>query len=530
MSELLLAIETHLGVRVVEDSLNHYSLLGLNRDAGPSEIKKALRTAVAAWNASDTKSDSESAQRVAKLIKQAQAVLLDSTKKLEYDEQLNRQALPSNRSFFPRADPYAPFDPSECLVRAGMSSAVFSFGSVNERWNELSRQLPALAQSNTLQVASVNRLGTDRTINQETATAVWNRPAVQGESVASRIERHKRKRKRTQGLYVAGFLVFATVFLGYAGIRFILNPQQIAQNQGSDSGQPGPAKEPSKSAVSSTKTIGGKNAPKSTGADSIFVLPTLDMSDSSAAPRVEITESNPFGTPPAVLNVGEQIKPDLPMTESIPSSTLPSPSVGSEPIQSAPMKPIEEKPRVPTESAVLKSEWIAAMTKAKEAVDKADFATFYKHMELALPLSTNDEMGSKHARLAQLGLLYDMFIKALGEAKSKLSAGEALTVAKTQVSIVEIKDDMLIVRMQGKNERYAWDRLPPGIAMALADLTLSDQEPTGIAARAVYFSLSPSIADSKALFAKRVKDWFEKSVGKGTIRKDLEQALRDAYE
>ena len=77
MSELLLAIEKHLGVRVAEDSLNHYSLLGLKKDAGPSEIKQALRTVVAAWNASDTKSDSESAQRVAKLIKQAQAVLLD---------------------------------------------------------------------------------------------------------------------------------------------------------------------------------------------------------------------------------------------------------------------------------------------------------------------------------------------------------------------------------------------------------------------------------------------------------------------
>jgi len=484
MSELVSAIEKHIGVRVVEDSLDHYSLLGLNKTAGPSEIKQALRTAVAAWNASDTKSDSESAQRVAKLIKQAQAVLLDSSKKLEYDEQLVRQALSLKRSFLPASDPFAPFDPSECLVGAGLSSTVLSFGSVKERWNELCRQIPALAQSQAVQVASVNRLESDRTFAMETVTIVRSEPAVQTGSAASRIEQLKRKRQRSKRLYVASFLVFAAVFLCYAGIRFVLNRQQIAQNQGSDSGPPGPATEPTRSAVSSTKTIGGKNAPRTIGTDSVFVLPTLDRNDSSAASRVEITESNPLGNPPMVPN-------------------------GAEPIP---------------------SDWIAAMSKAKEAVDKADFETFHKQMKVALPLSTGDEMGSKHARLDQLGQLYEIFIKSLREAKSKIRAGEALSVAKSQVSIVEIKEDMLIVRMQGKNERHAWDRLPPGIAMALADLTLSDQEPTGIAARAVYFSLSPASAAGKALFAKRVKDWFEKSVGKGTIRIDLEQALTDKYE
>ncbi len=536
MSELLSAIEKHLGVRVVEDSLNHYSLLDLKNNAGPNEIKQALRTAIAAWNASDTKSDSESAQRVAKLIKQAQAVLLDSSKKLEYDEQLNRQALSLNRSFFPRADPFAPFDPSECLVGAGMSSAVFSFGSVNERWTELSRQIPTLVQSTVLQVAPVNRLESDRTFARETATAVRSgpafrgEPAVRSESAASRIERLKRKRKTVQGLYIAGFLVFAAVFLGYAGMRFILNRQQIAQNQGSASVPSGPAKEPTKLTDSSTKTIGGKNAPKTTVTDSVFVLPTLDKSDSSANPRIEITDSNPFGNPPMILKTAEQIKLDLPVMEPTPSSPLTPPAITSEPIPSVPIKPVEEKPMVPAESAAMKSEWIAAMTKAKKAVDKADFETFHKQMELALPLSTSDEMVSKHARLDQLGQLYEIFIKSIHQAKSKLNAGETLSVAKTQVNIVEIKDDLLIVRIQGKNERHAWDQLPPGIAMALADLTLNNQEPTDNAARAVYFTLSPATPASKVLFAKRVKDWFEKSVGKGTIRKDLEQALTDTYE
>ena len=182
---------------------------------------------------------------------------------------------------------------------------------------------------------------------------------------------------------------------------------------------------------------------------------------------------------------------------------------------------------VPEKLGATKSEWTDAMTKAKEAIEKADFSAFHKYMEIALPLSSNDEMVSKQARLDQLGQLYEIFISSIREAKTKLKGAETISVGKLQVNIVEIKEDQLIVRIQGKNERFTWDRLPPGIAMALADLTLSDQEPTDIAARAVYCSLSPT---RNQLFAKRIKDWFEKSVGKGTIRQDLVQALTDTYE
>ena len=148
-------------------------------------------------------------------------------------------------------------------------------------------------------------------------------------------------------------------------------------------------------------------------------------------------------------------------------------------------------------------------------------------MKIALAVSSSDEMVSKQARLDQLGQLYEIFISSIREAKTKLNGAETISVGKLQATIVEIKEDQLIVKIQGKNEQYAWDRLPPGIAMALADLTLSDKEPTDIAARAVYCSLSPA---RNQLFEKRIKDWFEKSVGKGTIRKDLVQALTDTYE
>ncbi len=518
MSDLLSAIKQHLGIRMREGQLNHYSLLGLDKNASSNEIKQALRTAVAAWNSSDTKSDPESAQQVAKLIKQAQAVLLDESKKHEYDEQLSGQDSTMRSSFFPLADPFARFDPSAFLVGAGVSPSVHSFGSVSDRWNELRRQIPALSQPSMAPVVAEVRFESVRTNPQEAIRT------EQTESAASRIERLKRNRKWKQAISVAGFLIVAMAFLGYAGIRFVWNRQEFAKRLESDADVSTPTKALAKSKEAIPKTIGGKNGPKATGSDPAFVLPTLSKDDSAVDTVVAFTENDPFGN---ATNATEPMKPDSMKPDPTPKEPKQSPPPEPEAMKPTLVKPSDEKPMVPETSGASKADWIAAMVKAKQAITKADFATFHKQIELALPLSTNDEMTLKHSRLDQLGQLYEIFIKSVQEAKSKMRGAETLSVGKTLVNIVEIKNDELIVRMQGKNERFAWDRLPPGIAMALADLTLSEQEPADIAARAVYFSLSPARND---LFAKKVKDWFEKSVGKGSIRKDLVQALTDTYE
>lgn len=469
MNELIASIKKHLGIKVPEGQFNHYTLLGTHRNASPSEIKQALRSTVAAWNASDTKTDPEAARLVAKLIKQAQTDLLDASSKQEYDKQLSRLGPSTNQTFFPQADPFAPFDPNACLVGSGISTAIHSFGSGSERWNELKRQIPTLTEAPPV------------------AYSKESTPEDRSESLVSKFERLKRQRQMKQGLYVAGFLAVAAIFLGYAGFRFVLNRLEIAGKL--ETAKTSPTTNLAKSKTPNARTIGGKNAPVSIGSDSAFVFPSLARDDASSESVVEAAKPDAVSVPPA--------------------------------------KPANDKSMVPVVSAVSKAQWIEAMKIANDSVRKADFVTFHKQMELALPLSSSDEMQAKHARLDQLGQLYEIFIKSVRDAKSKMRGTETLTVGKLRISIVEIKDEELIVRRDGNNERFSWDRLPPGIAVAMADLTLSEQEPTDIAARAVYFSLSPA---RNELFDKRVSDWFEKSVGKGTIRKDLVQALSDTYE
>ena len=356
------------------------------------------------------------------------------------------------------------------------------------------------------------------------------------ESTAYKIEQLRRKRKLSQGIYLAGFLTVAAAFLAYAGIRFVMNRQQIAQRLDEDAKDSAMKIASSKLTESASKTVGGNLAPNGAANGSRMVLPTLSKDEASEESKREFTANNPFGNP---IGNAPLASDPMPTTSPAPAAMQPTastpvaipqpPGSATQPPGSATQSPgsATQMPASMQPTADSKAAWVIAMKSGREALDKGDFKTFHRQMEVSLPLSSGEEMIAKHARLDQLGQLYEIFIKAVREAKSKMRGAETLSIGKSLVSIVEIKEEELIVRIQGNSVHYPWDRLPPGIATAMAHFTLSEQEPIDVAARAVYFSLSPA---RNELFSKKVKDWFEKSVGKGSVRKDLVQALTDTYE
>jgi hypothetical protein len=172
-------------------------------------------------------------------------------------------------------------------------------------------------------------------------------------------------------------------------------------------------------------------------------------------------------------------------------------------------------------------QWQKAMNEGKAALQNLDFDTFGKSMEQASMISVGDEQTAKQKRLDQFGQLYRIAIEAMKEARSKTRGADVITVGKNRISIVEVKTDSVIVRVSGESKTYLWSEVPMGIALGFLDLTLSDTDPTDLAARAVYLSFSSAKTD---LYDKRIKEFFEKSLGKGDIRQDLPQALTDSYE
>lgn len=506
MSEILPAIEFHLGRKLNGPDWNYYSLLGVQPTATSDEIKLALKAAAAAWNASDRKAAPARAQQVAQLLREAQATLLDVSKRSAYDSRLRQ----TDEEGFLHQDPLAIFDPSGLAPQddidpwPGAEVRYASLVAVLEPSSRPSRVFEedvvgSRASPPSLPDFPVRSLGNNASHPSPSSGATAS-------SAAARIQALKRKRQRNQILTVSVILVSAIGFLSYASVQFIASQKRLAKQDSPQNVAPAQLQREFEEGM---KASAAKNVDMPPAASDLPSLPTADTNLAAAESGPALAESDmpsPF-----------EIKPmELPSELSAPAS------MAEKPPTEMPLPPAS-----PAKNAMANENWGAKMKEAREALSKPDFAAFSKAMEAAVQMPMTAEMEAKQKRLDQVGQLYQMAVEAMREARSKTRGTEEISVGRNLVTIVEVNDETLVVRVAGKNERYNWNHLPLGLALAMSDLTLSDREPTDLAARAVYLSLAPN---KTALYDKKIKEYFEKSLGKGEIRADLPQAFTDTYE
>lgn len=506
MSEILQAIEFHLGRKLNGSGWNYYSLLGVQSTATSDEIKVALKAAAAAWNASDRKANPARAQQVAQLLREAQATLLDASKRSTYDEELRREGADT---FFDR-NPSAAFDPSQLVPQ----DFVAPWPGPEARYASLVAVLdPPSRPARTLEIGSAGSLAMPPSLPAFQASSSGNVVSQASQtagattsSAAARIQALKRKRQRNQFITVSVILVSAIGFLSYAAVQFVASQKRLAKQ---DTPQNVAPAELQREFAEGMKENAAKNSDTPPAASDLPSLPTGEASETAADAKPEM----PADDMPSPFD----IKPmELP-------SELSNPGVMTE----KPPAEMPVAPASPTVTSMANENWSAKMKEARESLSKPDFAAFSKAMEATIQMPMTAEMEAKQKRLDQLGQLYQMAVEAMREARSKTRGTEEISVGKNLVTIVEVNDETIVVRVAGKNERYNWNQLPLGLALAMSDLTLSDREPTDLAARAVYLSLAPN---KTALYDKKIKEYFEKSLGKGEIRADLPQAFTDTYE
>jgi hypothetical protein len=112
-------------------------------------------------------------------------------------------------------------------------------------------------------------------------------------------------------------------------------------------------------------------------------------------------------------------------------------------------------------------EWKMAMTKARESLSKGDLKEFEPLMTGRLDKAVTKEGKEQTLRLDQAGQLYKIYVESFEEAKRKAKGASSLKVGTAEFSIVEVAPEKLIVRSQGQNKTYQWDKLPLGLAAAL---------------------------------------------------------------
>ncbi len=538
MNSLIQNVQRYLGRTLSNESADFYSVLGLQiYEEDPTKLKAALKQAASLWNAADTKSEPESAQQVAKLIRQAQSVLLSPEKKARYDQQLRELR---HLVCLPAGDPTLPFDPMAWLNTQGADAEIADtcapilLESVEVRREALQRLFPGLKDRLSISLPAMPDPRTEFR-EEPSVQQVYETPGPtsndSNENMRVRFDQIKRIRVARQRNYTLGLLGAALLFLAFAGFRFWQNQQQNAHNIAQAQSKSEQQEPSSQSPRANRERPNRTTKPPTESQLRIIPPPETDLesrTENSMDDRSIVAPAMPMDDAPMAAPVTEP-NMNVPAVSMEPMVTKPEVAMTTKPVEGTTPSPTQpETTPAPAEPPMAPSaEWKEAMKKGKEAILKADFKAFQTQIERALPLSKSPEMEAKHARLDQAGQLYEIFVKSVQEGRTKTRGTDVIVVGKNKVNIVEVKEDVLIVRIQGKNERHPWDKLPLGIALGLAELTLSDSDPTDIAARAIYFSFSPN---RNELTDKRAKEWFKKTVGKGQIRADLEQVFADTYE
>jgi hypothetical protein len=600
MNEILAAIEKHLKRTLKASQLDYYQVIGLEPFcADKSAIESALKTALeqirtsesstlaTQENPSQTTDPTGSLQVVQKLLRQAQSILLDSSKKTAYDSQLaklfesqkkqkelgknssvrtqstvgivertsNRPSAgtssptiaPNASELLPMGDPMLPFNPAsiapDSFARANSSLNL----TPEKRRAELSELFPSLMlmsiQPEPTQeqppawLVAADRKPSVNASNRANAST-WANPngsfadkdqqdaAKRSETKSTDtkrvdlVEQLRSRRRRRNLLAVGGMVLAALGLLGFASFRFVSNRQQVAQQNRNK-----PADRP-------TDNLQGNAIPGANPSNA--KPPDLNIGATTKGRNRRGPNESPL---PELPSVGFST-PDasLPMTDNPAMAKPPDAPSNPEPAPETPPEPSPVPTAEPTPEPAMANEtpeWKAGMAKAKEALVSRDPSKFEPLIAAMLGKATTKLGKDQTARLDQAGQLLKIYAESFEEAKIKAKGASSLKVGATEVSIVESTSEKLIIRAQGKNQTYEWDKLPFGIAAAVCDLGLSESAAVDIAARAIFFSIHPfyqEAARSNNLVTKRIDGWFERSLGKESIRADLKQFLTDRYE
>jgi hypothetical protein len=169
-----------------------------------------------------------------------------------------------------------------------------------------------------------------------------------------------------------------------------------------------------------------------------------------------------------------------------------------------------------------------ALTTAKAALSEQNFPEADRSLAKAETLAKLPEHQAKVGRLKILAAYVRQFRKAVEDSVKELEAGETFMVgSSTVVAIVETFPDKIIIRSAGANKTYLCQDLPPGLAVALAELRLDSADPVTRILKGAFVAVDKR-SDSEDL--EKAKTWWDEARLGGADIGDLPLVLSDSYD
>lgn len=543
MAALASLLQKYLGLSPAVRRLNYYSALGVDEFCDDRRrIAQAVEDAVDRLKSIDRTQDPEGFEQVVKVVRQARLTLLDSDKKQAYDAQLKATlrgqagaasggAAPSDApaageserlsAYLPDADPTAPFSLKEFLT---LPVDEVAYESLEARRAALDGWLatPSVAPSSAATLAPPR--AADTPLDVLPAAPAPSRPLAPLTSKAPtlsarELQEQLRKNRQSRNMIAAASAILVSLLvLAAGGYLYLANRARVNERAALAKAK---AASPLSEAISASRdrddTASDREASPSdvpvekTSAPKRMNLGAVEAGTAASGDKLPSVRRTPAadtaeGADDPMAAQADGPASDAPMPEATPPATMP-----------------DDAPEMMENQAG----WVAAMQAARRAVDELDFEGFNREIDKALAATSGERRKAQYDRLNFYGQLRQSAQEAIDKGYAKLKAPDSLRYGTSgQVSVVEVNQQKLILRIAGKNQTFKRDQLPASVALAVAEVVLTD---TAIddAVRAIILKTHESKDES---IPRRAAELFAAAGRKDPKLVGIDQVFDDRYE
>jgi len=249
--------------------------------------------------------------------------------------------------------------------------------------------------------------------------------------------------------------------------------------------------------------------------------------ETSELPGTPVIDTPPDSTStPGEPNPENESKP--PVSEPVPNPTAPSPTPKTDQPSVIDPQPKTTPPPTgqpkPKEVATLAT----ALKSARAKLEGSDFDGALAELRKVESLPKLPEHQAKCERLRLLTEYASNFRSALMEAIKNLEAGDEITAgANAAAGVVGVTADQITLRIDGRNRSYPINNLSPGLAVAIADRWLDQNDPVCLVAKAAYLASLKDAGDDRLA---KAREWFQEASKSGVDVGDLAKVIDDKYD
>lgn len=492
-----------LGIAPGNDKPNAYELLGLAAgESDPQRIEAAIEDAVERLKRSQSETDAAVWKQAAAAVTKARKLLVDPQLKSAYDAKLKKRSQSSSsakrvrgeaaqdplRGLLPAMDPLAPFDVDAAARRASQARPYEPPPLPPPSEQELASE--PLESNGPLAVDQPPAFTGPPAVEPEISLVINDEPAVAsatgpvmatGPALARPATR---RRRRSSPLLMIGFGLLMVTMLGGAGYG-VYTLVQREQQRGDVVAQAAPS--PRVAAPPAAR-------PASRPADPVMgnVGPGGSGSSSDTRPRPPLSTNVDVPLPPPLdTSMDGQPGDDgmVPITDDG-LVTPPPPTVTDPPAMDPdPAEPMQPEPAKPSAAELQAGQ--AAIAAAEAAIQTQGWTEMKPLAEKAQAAAADEAQKQIADQLFEVADLADYYYHGIVKAMEELPSGNTfMLTAGAEVAVVESSAQQIVLQVQGRPKTFPFNDMPFVLVHKLGSFTMTQDDPTVIAAKAVFQSLA----------------------------------------